>query len=380
MKEFVISKNDEGQKLKKLCMRILDKAPGSFTYKMLRKKNITLNDKKATGDEVLNSGDIVKFFLADETFTKFASLNDVKTDKIGESFAKTEESSAKTDDGTVKKKNGPADVKINKYNNNKDNTKSLSDKDIIYIDDDILIINKEYGVLSQKAKPDDVSINEMMLSYLSKKGLWTGSTFKPSVCNRLDRNTTGIILAGISIKGLQLLTGAVRDRKIDKYYRTICMGRFDKARRVRSYLLKDEKNNIVKILSEEEFRLAGSPKSYSLIETEFRPVSYSKDGKLTLLEVKLITGKSHQIRAQLAKLGHPIIGDRKYSGSLADSRTNSGTRTIGRKASDTYDLKAQLLHAYKISFREGCEKYTGKDFTCPYPEAFNKIITDNFDL
>ena len=368
MRQFEIKKQDEGQKLKKLCFRILDRAPQSFTYKMLRKKNITLNDKKADGDEVLHYGDIVKFYLADETFDKFSSHSKAENRSAGDTVNRSDDVSS----SNVSSSNntGPGN---NTYNKNR-----LSEEDIIYIDDDIMLINKKYGVLSQKAKADDISVNEMMLSYLKEKGLWNESTFKPSVCNRLDRNTTGIILAGISIKGLQFLTGAVRDRKIDKFYRTICTGRFEKSCRVRSYLSKDENNNTVKIMNESEFRSAGSPDNYNQIETEFRPVSYSVDGQLTLLEVKLITGKSHQIRAQLASLGHPIIGDRKYIGDAELTSSKSRNGQAGRMKKDIYGLKAQLLHAYKISFREGCEKYTGKDFTCPYPEAFNRIIKQYF--
>ena len=374
MKQFVIGKSDEGQKLKKILFRILDKAPQSFTYKMLRKKNITLNDKKASGDEVLCNGDIVKLYLADDTFLNFSSVKDVVDTFLKPGTVTDEKASRTTSNDTRIQDKTNQDIKTrgaqNQDNGNQyinrttklHEIKALSENDIIYRDDDIMLINKGYGILSQKARADDVSINEMMLAYLSKNGLWVSSTMKPSICNRLDRNTTGIILAGVSIKGLQLLTEAVRERKLDKYYRTICYGRFEKRKLVRSYLSKDEKNNKVNIMSEREYVTSGSPKNYSPIETEYSPVSYSEDGKLTLLEVKLITGKSHQIRAQLASLGYPIIGDRKYS-------QNAGFP----------GLKSQLLHAYKISFGDGCDKYSGRVFTCPYPEWFEKILNKYFE-
>ena len=351
MKEFVINKNDEGQKLKKLCFRILDKAPASFTYKMLRKKNISLNDKKATGDEQLKAGDIVRFYLSDETFANFSSHTDKQV-------------AIQSDhDSNV---------------NSTDRSKILHQNDIIYMDDDIMAINKGYGILSQKSSSGDISVNEMMLLYLKEKGLWNSSTFKPSVCNRLDRNTTGLILAGISIKGLQFLTEAIRERKIDKYYHTICTGRFEKACKVRSYLRKDEKNNQVDIKSESEFRLAGSPKSYTLIETEFRPVSYSKDDRLTLLEVKLITGKSHQIRAQLEKLRHPILGDRKYKGRYSDFKAGNKESGFFEDLQLRFRVKGQLLHAYKIRFNKDTGDYSGKELICPYPKNFSDIISEYF--
>ena len=287
MREILINDLDEGQKLRKLCFRILKDAPSSFVYKMLRKKNITLNDKKASGEETLRSGDSVKFFLSDETFSKFSG--NTITDGI---------LSEPQNNGSTSGRNNKSAV--------------LAENDIVYIDNDILLINKPYGVLSQKAKPDDVSINEMMLNYLEEKGIQNAGTFKPSVCNRLDRNTTGIILAGISIKGLQFLTEAVRDRKIDKYYLTICTGYFNVEKKIKSYLSKDEKDNKVDILTEAEYKKKGSPEGYSRISTEFRPVSYSPDNSYTLLEVKLITGKTHQIRAQLAACGVHIKGDLKY--------------------------------------------------------------------
>ena len=394
MREILINDLDEGQKLRKLCFRILKDAPSSFVYKMLRKKNITLNDKKASGEETLRSGDSVKFFLSDETFSKFSG--NAITDGI---------LSEPQNNGSTSGRNNSSNKIDNSSNNNIINNNSiakssdkhnksavLAENDIVYIDNNILLINKPYGVLSQKAKPDDVSINEMMLNYLEEKGIQSSGTFKPSVCNRLDRNTTGIILAGISIKGLQFLTEAVRDRKIDKYYLTICTGYFKVEKKINSYLSKDEKDNKVDILTEAEYKKKGSPEGYSRISTEFRPVSYSPDNSYTLLEVKLITGKTHQIRAQLASLGHPIVGDRKYDSPFTDNRANilhkydnsalnesknnrhNNCEIIQKQEINSLRLKSQLLHAYRVVFNDNCQEYSGREFIIDVPEYFQSVM------
>ncbi|MCR5149346.1 MAG: RluA family pseudouridine synthase [Eubacterium sp.] len=373
MYELEINKSNEGQKLKKLCFRFLKDAPQSFVFKMLRKKNIVLNDKKATGEEILNSGDTVKFYFSDETIEKFTGIS-VSNNK------------ADNNHDTEKNNNIKSDIiKINKYSPDKNNTvtvcglKNLPDMNIliIYEDDDIVILNKPYGVLTQKADKKDHSLNDMLLEHLKAEGVDIGSdnSFKPSICNRLDRNTTGIVLAGKTIRGLQLLSQCIKERRIEKYYMTICVGVIEKPLYIEAYLSKDEKNNKVHIINSTDTS-TGIPRyiggiaqekfagrtvdttpdktGYSLIKTEFIPVE-AKNG-YTLLKVKLITGKSHQIRAQLAAIGYPVIGDTKYNPS-SDKRT----------------MKSQLLHAREIIFdKDGCGKYSGKRFICDYPGFFLK--------
>ena len=157
MKEIIISQNEAGQRLDKFLKKYLAKAPGSFLYKMLRKKNIVLNGKKATGNEKLGVGDSVKLFLADDTIGKFAGLVPIKEEY---------------------------QVSVN--------------LDIIHEDANVLFINKPAGMLSQKAAKDDVSMVEHVIAYLLAEGSITQEelrTFRPSICNRLDRNTSGLIVA-----------------------------------------------------------------------------------------------------------------------------------------------------------------------------------------
>ena len=317
MKEFIIKNNEAGQRLDKYLKKLLPNANTSFIYKMLRKKNITLSDKKASGTEILNSGEIIKIYFSDDTFEKFT---------INESELKKEYD------------------KLSKL--------SLSGISIIFEDDDILIADKPSNMLSQKSKVSDVSVNEILLGYLIKNNELSFDdfkTFKPSVCNRLDRNTTGLILMGKSLKGSQYLSQVLKDRNIDKYYRTVVSGVINDAKYIEGYLTKNESTNVVTI--------SDSPidSSSSIIKTEYRPIKISNN--ITLLEVHLITGKSHQIRAHLASIGHPIIGDPKY-----------GNHKINEFYYKNYKIKNQLLHAYMISFPDETS------YIAPMPDIYSKIV------
>ena len=216
MKEIIVNTNEAGQRLDKLLGKYLNLAPKSFIYKMLRKKNIKLNDKKAQGNEILKEKDSVKLFLSDETISSFRN----HSQKI-----------------------------------------QVSDKivnlEIIYQDKDVIFINKPVGMLSQKAESSDVSLNEHLLQYILKQNILNEDelrNFRPSVCNRLDRNTSGLVLCGISLKGLQELSGALRERAVQKYYLTIVKGVVEKPGKIEGYLFKDEQKNMVKIKQLKELK------------------------------------------------------------------------------------------------------------------------------
>ena len=308
MKEFIAGKNEAGQRFDKYLKKILPNASTGFIYKMLRKKNFTLNGKKAAGTEI---------FLSDDTFEKFS-----------------------VDEETLKKNfNFLASLKLNGLK-------------VIYEDEDILAASKPINMLSQKADPDDISANERLLGYLIGIGALTldeYKNFKPSVCNRLDRNTSGIILMGKSLSGLQKLSEDLRERTIKKYYMAWVCGDVSDEMLIEGYLTKDAATN--KVLISDDPISAGS----AHIKTEYRPVKKLSDR--TLLEVHLITGKSHQIRAHLASIGHPIIGDYKY-----------GDRKINDKYKEQYGIKSQLLHAQRVVFEDGVEI---KD---EIPDVFKKLM------
>ena len=305
MQELHIGENDAGQRFDKYLKKLLAEAPGSFVYKMLRKKNITLNGKKADGTEKLSCGDEVKLFLSDETYEKFRAKS--KT-VMPEAFSGSE--------------------------------KTLRQLKVLYEDADILIVNKPSGMLSQKARPEDVSANEYILSYLLREGALTEEemrTFRPSVCNRLDRNTSGILIAGKTLKGLQEMSKALKERTIQKYYRCVVKGEVLKEDYLKGWLVKDERENKVTVSTVKPKTADAAP-----IETAYRPIWTG--GGYTGLEVHLITGRSHQIRAHLASIGHPIIGDVKYG----DAGTNEQFRRQCK-------VKSQMLHAYRIVFADGRE-------------------------
>lgn len=317
MQQIMIKENEAGQRLDKMLAKYLNEAPKSFLYKMLRKKNITLNGKKAAGNEILSCGDEVKLFLSDETIARFSSsLVQYTKEKL----------------------------------------------DILYEDENILLINKPAGMLSQKASDSDESVVEHLITYLLTSGQLKEQdlkTFKPSVCNRLDRNTSGMIAAGKSLAGLQELSRLFQNRTLEKYYLCLVEGDIAEPTRICGYLKKDAKTNQVTIT-------AGETADASAIETEYRPLKRGED--TTLLEVHLITGKTHQIRAHLASQGHPVIGDYKY-----------GNRRNNDRYQKAYGLKYQLLHAYRLVFPglEGAlSNLSGKEFTAPLPEEFRKIAAD----
>lgn len=315
MREIEINKNEAGQRLDKLLVKYLNKAPKSFIYKMLRKKNITLNKKKADGSEKLEINDKVQLFLSDETIDKFSEV----------------------------------DVVANEV-----------DLNIIYEDQDILVINKPAGMLSQKAKPEDETLTEYVIAYLLKTKQLTKEeliSFHPGLCNRLDRNTSGIIIAGKSLAGLQQMGILLKERNIGKYYLTIVKGVVKEATSIEGYLTKDKNHNRVTI-SKEPARGA------DYIKTQYEPVK--TNGEYTLLRVKLLTGRSHQIRAHLHSIGHPVVGDGKY-----------GDVQVNKYFKRNFNLRHHLLHSCELNFPEITGELSAlseKQFTAPLPSYFDAIV------
>lgn len=316
MKQITVNRNEAGQRLDKLLGKYLNLAGKSFIYKMMRKKNITLNGKKCDGSEKLSEGDQIRLFLSDETFDKFSQ------------------------------------VKVQAVRKRK--------LDIIYEDDHILLINKPSGMLSQKAREEDESLVEYLIDYLLCSGQLTREdlrSFRPSVCNRLDRNTSGLVAAGKSLAGLQMLSELFKDRSLHKYYLCAVKGRVEGRQLIEGYLVKDERTNQVTVSKQES---QGS----APIRTEYEPVA-EKNG-YTLLKVTLITGRTHQIRAHLASVGHPIAGDHKY-----------GDPSVNGEIKKLCQVSSQMLHSYRMVFPQLQEPFaylSGRTFTAPVPPEFVRLF------
>ena len=181
--------------------------------------------------------------------------------------------------------------------------------------------------------------------------------FRAGLCNRLDRNTSGILIAGKSLPGLQQMSELLRDRSLHKYYCCIVNGTMRGTKHLKGYLVKDRASNRVTILNQLPEKAAKSQDAQP-IETVYRAVA-SQKGQ-TLLEVLLVTGRSHQIRAHLASIGHPILGDPKY-GSASYNKTQPG-------------LRGQLLHAWRLEFPDGTAAYSGQTFFAQPPKLFDQLF------
>ncbi|TCT17014.1 23S rRNA pseudouridine955/2504/2580 synthase [Natranaerovirga pectinivora] len=315
MKEINITELEAGQRIDKFLLKYFSQSTKSFIYKMLRKKRIKLNGKKASGAEILKEQDAIQLYLAEETIDKFSTLEVVSAKK---------------------------------------------EFDVVYEDDQVLIMNKPVGILSQKAKENDASLGEQIISYLLDQKELTHEQlkgFKPAVCHRLDRNTSGIIIAGKTIYALQTVTNLIKEKNIDKYYLCVVKGQVSGSKSIKGFLLKNEKTNKVQLVNKEITDALP-------IETEYTPIH--SNGSYTILKVKLITGRTHQIRAHLSSIGYPIVGDYKY-----------GNKSDNDKFKEKYNLKSQCLHASDIVFpkMEGAlEHLSHKSFTAEPPKDFERVM------
>lgn len=312
MKRIVINKSEDGIKLIKYLKNIFKEMPDSLIYKLIRKKYFKINGKVADGKEILKADDSVEMFLSEDTFNKFYNSKKNNTDiHIG-------------------KKNKITDI---------DNIK----KYIVYEDDNLIVFNKWQGLLSQGDGSNDISVNELLNDYLqvnelsnTNKLIKSSYNFTPSVVNRLDRNTEGIIIFAKTYLFSREISKMISENKVKKHYKAIVNGKVTNSDETLINLYKkDEIKNIAIIKDIDD----AQNDNYSIVKLKYKVID-SKD-KFSLLDINLITGKSHQIRAQLSYINHPIICDKKYMDS---ELYEENVRKFG--------MKNQKLICYKIELSD----------------------------
>ncbi len=312
MIEINITAENAGQRIDKFILKLLPGMSKSFSYKMYRKKNITLNKSKIKGSEILRNGDAIQIFFSDDTYKKFCENED--------------------QDNVVKSMD------------------TVPIPEVIFEDEHLLVINKSVGVFSQ---PDErgVGINQQIKAYYDKNCIILPEGFKPGVANRLDRNTSGVIISAKDIPTIQQINELIMSHQVKKIYRTIVKGQVLSEKVLEGYLEKKQTRNRVSINNQGQG---------AYIHTTIKPIR--TNGDFTELEVQIQTGKPHQIRAHLAIIGHPIIGDGKY-----------GHKDVNKMMRQEYNLRHQLLHAYYYKF-EGESELSQR-----YHEGFTAVMSPLYE-
>lgn len=305
MKEFTITKNDAGLRLDKFITKICPTLPTSLMFKYIRTKRIKINGKRGEISTRLNVGDVVSAYINDEFFVEIKPKYDFLS--------------------------APATL------------------DIVYEDENILLVDKKQGLL---VHPDKNEYNNTLIAriqhYLYKKGKYdpeNENSFRPALANRIDRNTGGIVIAAKNAEALRILCDKIKDREMDKRYLAVIHGvPKKKSDTLEGFLEKNEEKNQVYLKNQR----TGDAKT---IKTKYR-VLQSKNG-FSLVEIELLTGRTHQIRAHMASIGHPLLGEGKYNKSAAD-------RKMG------FDKQALYSYSLKFDFKTNggiLEYLNGKRFT-----------------
>jgi len=313
MVEYKIKKEESGQKIEKYLRKVLNNTPLSLLYKTFRKRDVKVNDIRVNQDYVIKENDVIKVYLPTQTKDDYSY--EVKKVEIKKQF------------------------------------------DILYEDENILVVNKPVGLLVHDVDNKIYNtLTNQVISYVSDS---YDSSFLPAPAHRLDRNTSGIVIFGKNIESLQILNNCFKEREgIKKHYLALVKGKVNKDGRVECELKKNDKTGEVKVV-----------KSGGLSSISLYSVVKSND-KYSLLDVNLLTGRTHQIRVHMAYINHPVIGDKKY-----------GDFPLNSQFYNLYKFENQFLHAYKIIFTDMKGKLSylnGKTIISDLPKDKKHIIDKLF--
>ena len=321
---FEAGESEAGRRLDRVLKKILKGASLSFIYRAIR-KDVKVNGRRAAGETLLELGDAVEIFLPDEQIEAFARSGMAKAPAARKQFK------------------------------------------VVFEDENVLVVNKPFGLLTHGDEVERKNtLANQVVAYLAGEGPSApggagAGIFTPAPANRLDRNTTGLVLFGKTLPAARDLAAMLRGGPeggayVEKAYLTVVKGALAKPVTLKARMTRDGETNVTQVLPE------GSGDG-RLMVTEASPLAAGKG--YTLVEARLVTGRTHQIRAQLASAGFPVLGDRKY-----------GDAAVNREMSGKYGLKAQLLHSYRLTVFEGIgslEYLKGKKFRAEPPAGFKEI-------
>ena len=342
MLTYTVQASEEGRRLDRVLAGILPKAPSAFFHKMLRKKNIVVNERKQDGAYRVLAQDLITLYLSEETIAKFSIPPAVQNGKM-ERYRLAYETLRGDDDAKVT---------------------------VVYEDAQLLLLNKPAGLLSQRAAGEALSVNDWVCGYLFAHGGLDADSlarFRPSVANRLDRGTSGLMVCVKTLSAAREFAALQQSGTLRKDYLAIVSGCAKEAFSATKAIVKDQAKNTVSL---REDQISGDEAHRERMRAV--PLYINRAETMSMLRLTLLDGKSHQLRAQLSDKGFPVLGDTKY-----------GDPGINRRMRERFGLRTQLLHSESLTFPKevtgSLKEMGGRRFQAPLPEIFCRVQDAFFD-